>query len=72
MKTCAVNNENQYVRSTAIEQLGQQFKEDPDTVKILQSRAVDDEKYNVRITAIKLLKEELRNDADVQEFLDDL
>ncbi|MGB5596391.1 MAG: HEAT repeat domain-containing protein [Crocosphaera sp.] len=57
------NNKNQYVRITAIAQLGQQFKDDPDTVKILKSLAVDDERYDVRRTAIRLLKEEFANDS---------
>ena len=52
--------------------LRKQYKEDPETVKILQSRAVDDEHYDVRITAIALLKEEFRNNSEVQEFLDNL
>ncbi len=56
----------------AIAQLGQQFPEDPETVKFLKERAVADQSKYVRRTAIELLEEEFAHDFEVQEFLNNL
>ncbi len=69
LKTRALSDENEYVRRTAIAQLAQQFREDPDTLEFLKTRALSDEDEDVRSTAIEQLAQQFREDPDTLEIL---
>ena len=49
----AREDENEYVRSTAIQELASGWHDDPETLNIIKQRAKEDENENVRSTAIQ-------------------
>ncbi|MFM7236384.1 MAG: HEAT repeat domain-containing protein, partial [Cyanobium sp.] len=60
------------VRQSAVQELARAFKDDPDTLPILKSRAQSDEDSDVRQSAVQELVRGWRDDPDIQMLVQSL
>ena len=71
LKTLALEDTDWFVRTAAIEQLAQQFKDDSETLEILKTRALEDKSELVRRTAIQQLARQFKDDSELKAILQD-
>ncbi len=68
-KERATQDDDNYMRGVVIQELAQNFKDDPDTKSFLKERATQDDDNYVRHTAVKELAKNFKDDLDTKSFL---
>ncbi|MFN5855922.1 MAG: HEAT repeat domain-containing protein, partial [Pseudanabaenaceae cyanobacterium] len=71
LKDRALNDQNKYVRSAAVQEIAQGWKDDSDTLPWLKDCALNDQNEYVRRAAVQEIAQGWKDDLQTSDFLCD-